>query len=79
MKPVGLLFAVAGVFLAWASVSTLQAQTNGITRALDLDGKDSYVELLSTILNDLDEATVEGTEKGTILVEVRMEAPAVPQ
>ena len=46
------------------AVVRLYAQTSATTnRVLDLDGKGSYVELPPNILNDLDEATVEGWVK----------------
>jgi len=41
----------------------LHAQPAAINRVLDLDGKDSYVELPPNIFNDLDEATVEAWVK----------------
>ncbi len=40
-------------------LSPLHAQPAATNRVLDLDGKDSYVELPPNIFNDLDEATVE--------------------
>ena len=54
MKTLALIFAAV---LAW--VCEAQSQNH----VLDLDGKDSYVELPPNILNNLDEATVEAWVK----------------
>jgi signal transduction histidine kinase/DNA-binding response OmpR family regulator/ligand-binding sensor domain-containing protein len=63
MKSVGLWVAVVGACLTWIQVLTLHAQPGPVTHVLDLDGKDSYVELPPNIFNDLEAATVEGWVK----------------
>jgi len=64
MKPVSLWFLIGGACFAWGLLSTLVAQQPASTvQVLDLDEKDSYVELPPNIFNDLTEATIEGWMK----------------
>jgi ligand-binding sensor domain-containing protein len=63
MKPVGLLCAVVGLFLAWGQGSTLLSQPAVTSFVLELDGKDGYVELPASAFTNLTKATIEGWVK----------------